>query len=329
MATNKKIKIVITSGDQDGIGPEVSAKALAKVGPKSDVQFYLWRSPLFAGRYLRLIDKKFKRLSVASWPEALRQPTNKKYIIDICSTSPPPSWVEYAANAALLKTVDAIVTAPLSKTLIASSGLKDLGHTDIFSRIAKRKNLFMTFLGSRFHVLLATGHLPISSVPSHLSRDQITSAVQAAHSLVQQLKLKGRSPRLALVGLNPHAGESGLIGNEESSTFTDALSALRAAACPVDGPLIPDVAYLSQFQKIYDVYVSPYHDQGLIPFKLTHERTGCHLTMGLPFLRTSVDHGTAKDIYGKNKADSSSMQEAINRAILLSRLSFKPDAYLL
>lgn len=329
MATNKKIKIVITSGDQDGIGPEVCAKALAKIGPKSDVQFYLWRSPLFSARYLRLIDRKFKRLTVASWPEALRQPIGKKYLIDICSTSPAPSWVESAAHAALLNTIDAIVTAPLSKTLIASSGLKDLGHTDIFSRIAKRKNLFMTFLGAQFHVLLATGHVPLSRVPAKLDADQITTAVRAAHSLVQQLKIKARTPRLALVGLNPHAGEAGLIGDEESSTFATALKTLRDAACPVDGPLIPDVAYLSQFQKIYDVYISPYHDQGLIPFKLIHERKGCHITMGLPFLRTSVDHGTAKDIFGKHKADSSSMQEAINRAILLSRLSFKPDAYLL
>ncbi|MBY0385760.1 4-hydroxythreonine-4-phosphate dehydrogenase PdxA [bacterium] len=329
MAINKKIKIVLTSGDQDGIGPEVCAKALAKIGPKSDVQFYLWRSPLFGSRNLRLIDRKFKRITVASWPEALRQANSKKYVIDICSTAPPPSWVESAANAAVLKTIDAIVTAPLSKTLIASSGLKDLGHTDIFARIAKRKNLFMTFLGSHFHVLLATGHIPLSHVPAQLTTDQITLAVRAAHSLAQQLKIKARSPRLALVGLNPHAGETGLIGNEESLVFSAALKDLRNAACPVDGPLIPDVAFLSQFQKIYDVYVSPYHDQGLIPFKLIHERKGCHLTMGLPFLRTSVDHGTAKDIYGKHKADSSSMQEAINRAILLSRLSFKPDAYLL
>lgn len=329
MKTNKKIKIAITSGDQDGIGPEVTAKALQKIGPQKDVTFYLWRSAIFGARHLRLIDKKFKRVTVSSWPEALRVSTSShKQLIDICSPSPAPLWVESCAQAALLKTIDALVTAPLSKTLIADSGLKDIGHTDILSRVSKKKDLFMAFIGSEFHVLLATGHLPLKKVPESMTPSTLDRSLRAAHHLVRSLDVKNKNPRVALVGMNPHAGENGLIGSEENEIFVPVLNKLRASQLSVEGPLVPDAAFLPQMQKKIDIYVTPYHDLGLVPFKLVHPRTGCHLTLGLPFLRTSVDHGTAKDIFGKNKADSSSMQQALNRAIVLSRLSFKPDDFL-
>ncbi len=329
MATNKKIKIAITSGDQDGIGPEVTAKALQKIGPQKDVTFFLWRSPIFGARYLRLIDKKFKRLTVSSWPEALRTPiSSHKQLIDICSSTPPPVWVESSAQAALLNSIDAIVTAPLSKTLIAESGLKDVGHTDILARISKKKNLFMSFIGSQFHVLLATGHIPLKDVSASLSPALLERSLLAAYHLVRALDSKNKNPRIALVGLNPHAGETGLIGLEEQTLMQPLLDKLRASQISVDGPLVPDAAFLPNQQKKIDIYVTPYHDLGLVPFKLVHQRTGCHLTLGLPFLRTSVDHGTAKDLFGKNKADSSSMQQALSRAIVLSRFSFKPDEFL-
>jgi 4-hydroxythreonine-4-phosphate dehydrogenase len=326
MPREKKIKISITSGDQDGIGPEVTAKALLKVGPQKDTHFYLWRSAVFGNSNLHKIDRKFKRVTVNSWPEALKVPlSSPKILIDICSLTPPPLWVETSAKAALLGSLDALVTAPLSKTLIAESGLKDLGHTDILSRVCGRNKLFMTFLGRKFHLLLVTGHLPLAKVSSHLSIDLLQSALRAANSLVRFLEPKNKSPQIALLGLNPHAGEMGLIGLEEKTLFGPALDSLPDLT--IEGPLVPDAAFVNLKRKKVSIYVAPYHDQGLIPFKMVHDRSGCHLTMGLPFLRTSVDHGTAKDIFGKNKADSSSMQEALKRAIVLSRLSFRPDSY--
>ncbi len=327
MAINKKLRIVITSGDQDGIGPEVSAKALAKIGALKDIQFFLWRSPTFGRRWLQLLDKKFKRISVPSWPEALRIAPNRKLLIDIVSTSPAPAWVEASAQGAMLKSIDAMVTAPLSKTLIAQSGFKDLGHTDILARVSGKKNLFMTFLGKHYHVLLASGHLPISQVANSLSPERLELALAAAHRLCSHLKTKSGKPQIALLGLNPHAGEEGLIGVEEKDYFVPLIKKLSAASFPVHGPLIPDAAFTKKNIKKYDFFVAPYHDQGLIPFKMSHEHSGCHLTMGLPFVRTSVDHGTAKDLFGKNKADSSSMQEALKHAIVLSRSGFKPDSF--
>ncbi len=328
MAINKKIKIAITSGDQDGVGPEVTAKALLKLGPQKDVVFFLWRSPVFGARFLRLIDKKFKRITVASWHEALRVPTTShRQLIDICSSSPAPTWVEASTQAALLKSIDALVTAPLSKTLIANSGLKDIGHTDIFSRISGKKNLFMAFTGAHMNVLLTTGHIPISQVPSRLTAPLLSLSLRAADHLAKHLNTKNKTLSIALVGLNPHAGEDGMIGDEETRLFLPTLQSLRAGGMNVDGPLVPDAAFSPSLLKKYAFYVTPYHDLGLIPFKLLHQRKGCHLTLGLPFVRTSVDHGTAKDIFGKNKADSSSMQLALKQAMVLCRFSFKPDGY--
>lgn len=327
MAINKKLRIVITSGDQDGIGPEVCAKALLKIGVLKDVQFFLWRSPTFGRRWLQLIDKKFKRASVPSWHEALRIAPAKKLLVDIVSTAPPPVWVETSAQGALLKSIDGIVTAPLSKTLISQSGFKDLGHTDILARVSGKKNLFMTFLGKHYHVLLATGHLPISQVAGAINAERLELALNAAHHLCSHIKIKAAKPQIALVGLNPHAGEEGLIGLEETKFFMPLVKKLTETSFPVHGPLVPDAAFTKKNIKKYDFFVTPYHDQGLIPFKMSHEHSGCHLTMGLPFIRTSVDHGTAKDLFGKNKADSTSMQEAIKHAIVLSRSAFKPDSF--
>ncbi len=327
MAINKQQRIVITSGDQDGIGPEVCAKALAKIGAQKDIQFFLWRSPAFGKRWLQTIDKKFKRVSVPSWHEALRVVPGKKLLVDIVSTAPPPTWVEASAQSALLKTIDAIVTAPLSKTLIVQSGFKDLGHTDILSRVSGKKNLFMTFLGKHFHVLLASGHVPIEQVPNNLNSERLELALLAARHIGSHIKTKAAKPQIALLGLNPHAGEEGLIGSEEMKYFAPLIKKLSAASFPVHGPLVPDAAFTKNNIKKYDFFVTTYHDQGLIPFKMVHVHSGCHLTMGLPFIRTSVDHGTAKDLFGKNKADSTSMQEAIKHAIVLSRSGFKPDSF--
>lgn len=328
MATNKNLRIAITTGDQDGIGPEVTTKALAKLGPQKGVHFYMWRSAVFHKKYLRLIDRKFKRITVNSWPEALKVSlSSHKQLVDICSSTPPPLWVEVSAQAAMLGSVQALVTAPLSKTLIADSGLSDIGHTDILARVSHRKTLFMAFLGKSFHVLLATGHIPLSQVSQTLTQNQLEQALRAGHHLLSTLQTSRQPLRLLLLGLNPHAGENGLIGREEQTVYLKALQTLKSEKIPVIGPLVPDAAFHSLDAKNPPLFVAPYHDQGLIPFKLLHKRTGCHITMGLPFLRTSVDHGTAKDIFDQNKADSSSMQAALKQAIVLSRLAFKPDAF--
>lgn len=320
---NSLQRIVITTGDPDGIGTEVTAKALAKIKPINGVRFYIWRSHLCPPAHLALLDRYFNRITVTSWPEALKTASDsKRDLIDINSNLLPPHWVETTAKASLFGHIDAMVTAPLSKTSIASAGMSDLGHTGILRRVVGRKELFMGFIGSHFNVVLATGHIPLKEISDTLNAKRIEKAINAANILRQILPKKVMEKPLALLGLNPHAGEEGLIGREEEKAHSTALEAAHTKGIEIEGPLVPDAAFFKQNWRRYSVYIANYHDQGLIPFKMIHgQESGIHMTLGLPFVRTSVDHGTAKDIFGKNKADARSMTMAIEWALKLCRSS--------
>jgi 4-hydroxythreonine-4-phosphate dehydrogenase len=313
------LRIAITTGDVDGIGLEITAKALHKIKPRPGVQFFVWRSPRSSQKDLALLDSSFKRITVSSWPEALKVlPASHRELVDISSILPPPLWVEASARASHFGHIDGMVTAPLSKTAIHSAGLNDMGHTGILKRVSKVKELFMGFIGDQFTVLLATGHLPIEEVASALTAARLERAIFAANGLREVLDKKQASRPMALIGLNPHAGEAGLIGSAENRIHAGALAAAQKQNVPVVGPLVPDAAFLRGNWARYSVFIANYHDQGLIPFKMIHgQESGIQVTMGLPFIRTSVDHGTAKDIFGKNKADSRSMRLAIEWAIRL------------
>lgn len=301
-------RLLITTGDHDGIGTEVSAKALAELGPQKGFQFVIYRSPQIPPQHLKWIDRKFKRITLSAgdpWPEEM----SNRVLLDIVSDEAPARWVEQAARHCLNKNASGIVTAPLSKTGIADAGLRDRGHTEIFQRLCRLKNVYMAFWGRHFKLVLLTDHRPLMSVSKALTPQRIRGGLEMAKHL--RKLTKSRLP-IALVGLNPHAGESGLLGTEERR-FKPFLRGKD-----VQGPLVPDAAFLPTQWKKFSVYVCPYHDQGLIPFKLVHGfDEGVHLTLGLPFVRTSVDHGTAKELFGLNQAKHGSMLEAVELAIQL------------
>ncbi|MCB0419872.1 MAG: 4-hydroxythreonine-4-phosphate dehydrogenase PdxA [Bdellovibrionales bacterium] len=319
------IRIAITSGDIDGIGSEVVSKALAKVRPKKNVFFYLWRSPRTSQKDLRRIDRYYKRITVSTWPEALKiEPSSGKHIIDIASVLSPAKWVELSAKACMHNHLHGIATAPLSKKTIFDAKINAVGHTEILQTVSGSSNVFMTFIGKDFHVLLVTGHLPLAEVSNTLNVARLFEAGKAASQVQKVLPKKWQLKPLAFVGLNPHAGEEGIIGSEEKQIFKKALSKLNKSKIGGVGPLVPDVAFLKRNWSKYSIYVCPYHDQGLIPFKMIHgQDSGVHITSGLPFVRTSVDHGTAKDIFDLNKANPNSMIEAINWAVKLCELKTK------
>lgn len=313
-------KIALTTGDSDGIGLEVTIKSLLALGPQKGIQFLLWREDTtLASKEIRKLDKKFKRITVDNLAEALK--IDGDYLVDIASDLSPAHWVEETAKACLKNHLHAMATAPLSKTRIKEAGFKDLGHTDILKRISRTKKVHMGFIGDKFSVVLATGHVPISQVSKHLSFSTLTDAISHADYLRQQLPAAYKKKPIGVLGLNPHAGEQGMIGQEELLMFPELPAWAKEKNIPLEGPLVPDAAFFPQNWKKYSVYVALYHDQGLIPFKMTHgQDSGVHMTLGIPFIRTSVDHGTAKDIFGQNKANPHSMIDAVRWAIKFARL---------
>jgi 4-hydroxythreonine-4-phosphate dehydrogenase len=311
----KPIRIAITTGDDDGIGMEVAAKALYDLGPQDDVQFLLWRTQKAHPGYLALIQRRFKMIPAADSPGVWQFSWAMNEIIDIRADTRPDDWVIHAALACQSGLCDALVTGPLSKVGMQSKERRHLGHTELLAQVTRAKNLFMSFRGTKFCVILVTGHIPVSRVPKAFTPKLLNEAL--AHAVELRASLPGgrKEKPVAVVGLNPHAGEDGLIGTEEK--WVKKIIAAWASE-GVEGPLVPDAAFLPAMQNRYAVFVCPYHDQGLIPFKMVHGfDSGVHVTMGLPFVRTSVDHGTAKEIFGLDQAKHGSMKDAIETAIAL------------
>lgn len=316
--STSKIRVAITTGDEDGVGFEVAAKALDLLGPQAKVQFFLWRSDRADKKYLKLIDRKWERITVDNLSEALK--IQGPYLIDIATDLAPAAWVEESAKACLAGRLNALATGPLSKTSIQSAGLKDIGHTDILKRISKAQQVNMGFAGSKFNVVLATGHIGVSQISKKLSLEVLSRALLNAERLRRALPASQNKKPIGILGLNPHAGEQGLIGKEELQVFPELLSFAKKNNIPAVGPLVPDAAFLPASWNKYSLYLALYHDQGLIPFKMIHgQDSGAHISLGIPFVRTSVDHGTAKDIFGKNRANPNSMSDAIRWAVKLAR----------
>ncbi len=314
-------KISITTGDVDGIGLEVAIKALLKTGPKKSIVFFLNRSVSAPPRQLKRLEKKFKRVVVGSIQEGLnflKSSSVKNLLIDIARTDAPPFWVQETAVLCTKKLLHGLVTGPMSKTLIRDSGLGDLGHTEILARVAGVRDVYMGFMGDKFNVVLATGHVAHRLVSDRLTLENLKAAILQAHQFSTLLNASKKP--IGFVGLNPHAGERGLIGNEENSVISTAIDWAQKQNIKLDGPLVPDAAFFPENWRKYSCYLACYHDQGLIPFKMVHgQDSGCHISLGLPFIRTSVDHGTAKDIFGKNKANPKSMTYALNFCMQLVR----------
>lgn len=315
--------LAVTTGDADGIGLEVSCKSLFTIGPQKNVRFIIYRSlncEKKQKKYLSLLDKKFDRVIISDPVSLLDFIKNSSadlkkrpsLLVDYATEDSAPAWVEHAAQLCTMRTFHGLTTAPLSKKLINDSGLSDMGHTEILKRITKSQDVYQAFIGKYFNVLLATSHIPLSRVADKIRQpDTLLRALTAANQLRLSLPKNQAKRPLALLGINPHAGEYGLLGNEESSLFAPFCKQQK-----IIGPLSPDAAFLKKNWSKYSVYIACYHDQGLIPFKTIHgQDSGVHVSIGLPFIRTSVDHGTAKDIFNKDIANAASMTEAIEFAL--------------
>jgi 4-hydroxythreonine-4-phosphate dehydrogenase len=222
-----------------------------------------------------------------------------------------------AVRDAQLGRVDAIATAPVNKEAFRLAGLHWTGHTDLIAHLTGSAHVAMMFHSERLRVVLATVHIPLAQVPSALTQASLEATIDLVARELPRFGIA--SPRLALAGLNPHAGEHGLFGREEQLVMKPAVAACRARGVNVAGPFPADTLFVRATRGEFDVVVACYHDQGLIPVKLLAFGQAVNVTLGLPIVRTSVDHGTAFDIAGRGLADSGSMVAAVRLAAQLAR----------
>ena len=226
------------------------------------------------------------------------------------------------AERCLRHELDALVTAPVNKEAIVRAGHAFVGQTELLSQLAGTDRTAMMLLGQDdrgrwLRVALATTHLPLKLVSDHLTQAKIEMVIELAAQACRDLGLP--RARVAVCGLNPHAGEGGEMGTEEQTTIAPAVGAARRRQIDVVGPLSADALFYHAFKGEYDAVVAMYHDKGLVPLKMIGFETGVNWTLGLPFIRTSPDHGTAYDIAGQGKANPSSMLAAIRLAKQLAR----------
>ena len=218
--------------------------------------------------------------------------------------------------------IDAFATAPINKAAWALAGLPWRGHTELLAELTGARPVAMMFHAERLRVVLATTHVPLAEVPRRLTRERIEEVVGLAHEELPRFGCP--HPRLAVAGLNPHAGESGLLGEEEERVVRPAVEACRARGIAVTGPEPADTLFVRALRGAFDAVIACYHDQGLIPVKLVAFGEAVNVTLGLPIVRTSVDHGTAYDIAGRGVADPSSMIAAVRLAATLASPAGRP-----
>ncbi|MFH2123643.1 MAG: 4-hydroxythreonine-4-phosphate dehydrogenase PdxA [Pseudomonadota bacterium] len=223
------------------------------------------------------------------------------------------SYIEKAVSLILNGTFSAMVTCPISKASLNRAGYSFPGHTEMLAALTQSPNYAMMMAGGKLRVTLATIHCPLASVPAALNIESLTALIQTTNTaLLRDFGIS--APRIAVAALNPHAGESGLFGNEEQKTILPAIQLMQACGIQVQGPFPPDTIFFKAASGMFDAVICMYHDQGLIPFKLLHFKDGVNVTLDLPIVRTSVDHGTAYDIAGKGMADPSSLHAAVDLA---------------
>jgi 4-hydroxythreonine-4-phosphate dehydrogenase len=221
-------------------------------------------------------------------------------------------YIEAAVRLCLAGQLDAVTTAPINKKALHLGGYHFPGHTEMLAHLTGTKEFAMSFIAPNLRVALLTTHLPLSAVSAHVKKEALLTLIRLVQREMVRLGLG--HPRIAIAALNPHGGEAGLFGTEEETEMKPAIEASRAEGIDVSGPHSGDTIFLRAARGEFDIVISCYHDQGLIPIKCFSFGEAVNVTLGLPFIRTSVDHGTGFDIAGQGKADPASMVAAIKLA---------------
>ncbi len=326
MEQNKPI-IGITLGDYNGVGPEVILKALSGNRLSKICTPVIYGSQRVMGFYRKTMEIKDWTLhGIQSIDQVNHKQTNVLTCWDDKQTDVEPGKVSLDAGSAALAClkkatedlkagkIHAVVTAPINKHNIQGDGFDFPGHTEFFTEAFDAKDSLMFLVSEQLRVGVATGHIPLAKVSSAITQEVLSQKISMMMTSLKQ-DFGIQKPRIAVLGLNPHAGENGLLGNEEIEIIQPVLDGLKKKGNLVFGPFSADGFFGTMQHKTYDAVLAMYHDQGLIPFKYIAFETGVNFTAGLSVVRTSPDHGTAYNIAGKGIADENSMVQAIFAAL--------------
>jgi len=331
----KKPRIGITMGDPVGIGAEIIVKAL--------VEESIWEIclPMVLGD-VGVINKALRitscGLKVNVNPNKVERREEKEKFINLVSLSDLDpdrlsygkpdketgkamvSYIKEGIHLALEKKIDALVTCPINKKAMSLAGYSYPGHTELLAEETKTKEYAMMLAGEKLKVVLATIHISLREVANALTSDKILTSIKLSNNTLK--KYFGiKKPKLAVTALNPHAGEEGLFGAEEKRIIGPAINQAKMEGINVYGPFSSDTLFFYASKGKFDAVICMYHDQGLIPLKLLHFDDAVNITLGLPIIRTSVDHGTAYDIAGTGKANPKSLINAIKIAAQMALIS--------
>ncbi|MDF2565422.1 MAG: 4-hydroxythreonine-4-phosphate dehydrogenase [Massilibacillus sp.] len=324
----------ITMGDAAGVGPEIIVKALA------DRAIYEIGRPVVFGD-IKIMERAVKIVGAELKCNAIDQPSfggNAYGTIDIIDLDNLPAdlpfaqvdaragkaayeYIEMAVNYALKHEIHAIVTAPLNKEALNLGGNHYPGHTEILGTLSGKKDYSMMLVSGALKVIHVSTHVPLRKACDLVKKERVLKVINLANETVKMMGVE--KPRIAVAGLNPHSGESGLFGSEDETEILPAVEEAQKAGMDVTGPVPPDsVFYRAAIKNEFDIVVVMYHDQGHIPIKVLGFETGVNVTVGLPCIRTSVDHGTAFPVAGQGIADSRSMTESLLLGAQMATVKF-------
>jgi len=332
--------IGITMGDPTGIGPEIITKVLS-----DEKSFQFCRPFVFGDREVLL--KTIHMMGLTTTVELFEEIPEEGYLPNKIFLSPLSqlkatslqygkpdrqcgeamvTYIKGAVEWIQKGKLDAITTCPINKYAIHVAGYPFSGHTELLAHLARTSSVAMMFLGSRWKVVLVTAHLPLKEVSKWITQSRIlTTILITVEGLKRYFGID--HPKIAVLGLNPHSGEEGLLGEEEKKEILPAIHEAQSKGIEVEGPFPADSFFYVSTPSAFDAVISMYHDQGLIPIKMLDFKEAVNFTLGLPFIRTSVDHGTAYDIAGKGIADPTNLMKAMFMASYLSNFK-RNDGYL-
>jgi 4-hydroxythreonine-4-phosphate dehydrogenase len=311
----KRPSIAISAGDPAGIGPDI---VLAAAQEDWDAELVVIADRAMLEQRAQLLDLPsgvFDRLTIADEPlaaEAIPGTGDSRNAAGVLAA------LRRAVAGCQGGEFDAMVTAPVNKAVIADSGVPFSGHTEFLAELTSARQIVMLLTAGTLRVALATTHIPLSVVPEAVARAPLGNILQTLHDDLK-IKFGITSPRISVLGLNPHAGEGGHLGKEDDAIIAPAIAAARDAGIDATGPWPADTAFNAALGEKTDAYLAMYHDQGLPVLKYASFGAAVNVTLGLPIIRTSVDHGTAFDLAGTGKADVGSFRAALKMAIELAQ----------